>query len=159
MVLHFVCTGNSYRSRLAQAYLNSKQIKGLEVISSGIAAFKNTNGPICWYSQRIIENNKLVPFESFHWQQTTKELLDKSDLIIFMKYLHFEYCEKELGYKGKNHKVFDIDDLAYARSKFFIKPKKNSWLDNILCIGATEKTFSAIKKKIDDLIPQLSAGA
>jgi protein-tyrosine-phosphatase len=38
MRVHFVCTGNLYRSRMAEAYLRSKAIPGLEVTSSGVLA-------------------------------------------------------------------------------------------------------------------------
>lgn len=159
MTIHFICTGNTYRSRLAEAYLRSKQIKGINVISSGIAAHRNLSGPIDWYSQRIIQDKNFVKFESIQWQQTTKELLDKSDFIVFMKYMHLEFCKKELGYKGNNHKVFDINDLDDDRNKFLIKPKKSTSFDNILCARAAEKTFGVIMKKIDDLLDEINIGS
>ena len=36
MTIHFICTGNIYRSRLAEAYCASKRVAGLCVLSSGI---------------------------------------------------------------------------------------------------------------------------
>lgn len=42
--IHFVCRGNNFRSRLAEAYLNSKKLPGIKVISSGIEAEKMIAG-------------------------------------------------------------------------------------------------------------------
>jgi len=44
--IHFVCTGNVYRSRLAEVYCASMSISGIRVISSGIAAGLDDDAPI-----------------------------------------------------------------------------------------------------------------
>jgi len=85
MHIHFVCSGNSYRSRLAEAYLKFKLVsKEIEVSSSGIRAegYKFDNGPICWYAMRLMKRNALIEFMSWQQQQTTKELLSGVDLLI-----------------------------------------------------------------------------
>lgn len=38
MIIHFICRGNAFRSVIAEAYLNSLELKCLSVLSSGTAA-------------------------------------------------------------------------------------------------------------------------
>src|SRR5262247_385621 len=38
MLIHFICRGNSFRSIIAEAYLNSLKFKNLKAISSGTTA-------------------------------------------------------------------------------------------------------------------------
>ena len=78
MHIHFVCSGNSYRSRLAEAYLKSVLVdKTIIVSSSGTEAEKHRlkNGPICWYAMRLMKRNNLIPFMSWKERQTTSQIL------------------------------------------------------------------------------------
>src|SRR6266404_9320379 len=102
MTIHFICRGNTYRSRLAEVYLKSKNIPGLKVISSGIEAENNLSGPITWYAQRIIQKNHLTPFEKPTWDKTTKELLSQADFTVFMQKDIYDYCVNNLGFNNKN---------------------------------------------------------
>ena len=38
VIIHFICRGNSFRSIIAEAYLNSLEVKGWSVLSSGTTA-------------------------------------------------------------------------------------------------------------------------
>src|SRR5579884_1222753 len=114
MHIHFVCRGNAYRSRLAEAYLRSQQLPGVIVSSSGIEAASHAhtvNGPIAWVAQRIIQRNGLVPFMSFLPIQTTPELLNSADLVIFMEEAHEIYAREQFGYTGERFQVWHIPDI------------------------------------------------
>jgi protein-tyrosine-phosphatase len=52
MTIHFICTGNIYRSRLAETYCASKGVPGLFVSSSGIGTKLNRGIPIASYAAR-----------------------------------------------------------------------------------------------------------
>lgn len=157
MHIHFVCSGNSYRSRLAEAYLKSKVKKNLkiQVTSSGIAADKHifTNGPICWYAMRLIVRNNLIPFMSWRQTQTTKESLKNVDLLICMRNSHLEYCRKKLNYKKNAFEVWDIPDLDEMED--YINYQKPNIKEDINHIKLTEKTFKNIVRKTDGLIKSL----
>ncbi len=140
MKIHFVCTANTFRSRLAEAYLNSKKIPGISASSSGIEATKNENGPISWYAQRIIEQNKLVPFEKLTWTQSTKELLESQDIVIFMQKWHFDQAVAKFKFMGKNCKIWDIEDVTH----------KEYLEDNV--IPKTEEIYTKIKLNVENLI-------
>ena len=141
MKIHSVCTSNTFRSRLAATYLASKNIPDLIVTSSGIEAEGGTNGIISWYAQRTIEKNHLTQFEPLMWSQTTKEILDGQDLIIFMEKLHHNYCVEHFGYSGKNFEIWDIQDLNGLRDE--------TDLDKI---GRSEEIYKKITQKVDDFI-------
>ena len=149
MKIHFVCTGNVYRSRLAEAYLKSKQLPDVEVSSSGILAQLDydINGPIGWVAMRILQNQKLIPYMSNMSTQTTPELLDTADLIIFMKGNHHTFSKNELGFVKENYEIWDIPDIDDL-------PGFENFTD-MDAITASEQTFRDIKEKVEDLVKRL----
>jgi hypothetical protein len=50
MLIHFICRGNSFRSIIAEAYLNSLRIKGLRILSSGTAAASDKAKNLAYYA-------------------------------------------------------------------------------------------------------------
>ena len=86
MVIHFVCRGNTHRSRLAEAYARSSagQVGNVAVVSSGIEADRDLCGPIVPFVKRTLENDNLLQFTGTTWTQTTQPLIDGSDVLIFM---------------------------------------------------------------------------
>lgn len=141
MKIHFVCRGNYYRSRLAEAYLKSKQISGIDVSSSGIQAEESyvLDGPIAWYAMRLIKNNNLIPFMKAFPTQTTEELLLYADLTIFMTQHHYEYARDLFNFSG-DYEVWSIPDLDQFHDEDV------SLDDDIARMHATEKTFEEIKQ-------------
>ncbi len=137
--------GNVYRSRLAEAYLNSKQLGNVKAISSGLEADRNSRGPISWYAQRLIQRDKLVNYERINWHKTTKELLQKGDLTIFMEKTYFEYCKDNLGFNSDKYEIWnipDVDDASFAKGETYV-------------MKISEKTFEDIKRKVDELVNKL----
>ena len=145
MIIHFVCRGNTYRSRLAETYLNSKQIPNIKAISSGIEAENNISGPITWYAQRIIQKEHLVPFEKPNWQKTTKELLDLGDLTVFMKKDIYDFCVNNFGFNNKNFAVWEIPDANETEVDWKTASEETK-------IKITENTFEEIKRRVDKLL-------
>jgi protein-tyrosine-phosphatase len=148
MTVHFICWGNVFRSRLAEAYLNSKQLTNVRVISSGVEAHHNDSGSITWYAQRMIQNDGIVAFEKPVWDQTTKHLLEEGDLTIFMHRNIYDLCIKHIGYVPKNYQIWEIPDI---RAKF------PTIEEEIRKIEVTEKIYAEIKQKVDELILNLKS--
>src|ERR1035437_2585277 len=131
MTVHFICTGNSYRSRLAETYLNSKKINNIKAISSGI----NAEQTIGWIALRIIQNNKLSSYLLTSCQQTTGKLLKEGDFTVFMEEEHHKFC-KNLGFSSNNYEIWGIHDILSEISE----EEK---------IKQSDKTFAEIKNKVD----------
>ena len=49
MIIHFICRGNSFRSIIAEAYLNSLEIKDSSVLSSGTTAASDKARNLAYY--------------------------------------------------------------------------------------------------------------
>lgn len=148
MTIHFICRGNTYRSRLAESYLKSKNIPSINVVSSGVEAQLNESGPITWYAQRIIQKNKLQLFEKPMWQQTTKELLETSDLNIFMHKDIYDFSVENLGFNKDKFEVWDIPDSIDIQSDWISANEEGK-------IKITEETFEKIKRQVEDLVVRL----
>ncbi|MBI4066635.1 hypothetical protein HY411_02875 [Candidatus Gottesmanbacteria bacterium] len=152
MKIHFVCSGNTFRSRLAEAYMRSKNIRGVEVSSSGIKAHDNKNGPITWYAARLIKYHDLVPHMSFAWTKTALSHLKNADIVIFMDKAHHHHSQNELGFRGKRFKVWNIPDLEDLG---FDTETGGDITEDAKRMAATEKIFDQIKKNVDALVKSL----
>ncbi len=152
MKIHFVCSGNTFRSRLAEAYLRSKSVRDLEVSSSGIKAHENRNGPITWYAARLVKRNDLVAHMSHQWTRTTLKLLKETDIVIFMDKTHHHHSKTDLGFTGKRYEIWNIPDLENLG---FDTETGSDIEEDVKRIVATEKIFSQIKRKVDSLIKTL----
>jgi len=152
MLVHFVCTGNAYRSRLAEAYFNARATPGWRATSSGILAHRNLNGPITWYAARIIQREGLVPFMSHTWQQTDTDVLRAADHVVFMTEEHRAYCHEhyELGEKGAGvWSVQDVDDVVMPEGA-------NRSEREAIIMRETERTYEKIVELVDQLAADLA---
>ena len=152
MHIHFVCTGNVYRSRLAETYVKSLQVPGVEVSSSGVEAENDTNGPISWYAMRIIYNQQIHRFVKPLWEKTTIELLNTADIVIFMTAYQLEYAQKHFGYTGDNYKVWYIDDIVRAQHEKI----EDILLHEMEIIKITEETYANIIHKSQALLSKIT---
>ena len=86
MVIHFVCRGNTHRSRLAEAYAKSLSLDlhDTTILSSGIEADRDLNGPIVPFVRLLLQNENLLQLTGTTWTQTTQSMIDHSDVIVFM---------------------------------------------------------------------------
>lgn len=141
MHLHFICTGNVFRSRLAEAYARSHS-SDLQITSSGILASNNEDGPIAWYALKLIKDNDLIPYISPAWTQTSTELLHLQDFVVFMQPYHLDVCQQLYGYHGHNHQVWDIADVT---------PKMS---DRDLIFFSLNQ-FGQIRQQVDQLLVNL----
>jgi protein-tyrosine-phosphatase len=131
MVIHFICRGNTHRSRLAEAYARSStaQVADVAVISSGIEADRNLNGAIVPFVKRILEDDDLLPFTGTSWTQTTQTMIDGSDVLVFM-----------------SDDVFDD-----AVQRFHVPPERSRrWQ-----IADAQGVHGHIESAVDDLLRQL----
>lgn len=132
--------GNIYRSRLAEAYLNSKQLPNVEVISSGMKATENEKAPISWLTQRLFKMFHLEPYQSSFWTQTSKKLLDSGDLTIFFDQDYYRESVEKHGFNSDNYEIWKIADLDPTMAEHLEKMR------------VTEETFELIRQKVDDLV-------
>jgi protein-tyrosine-phosphatase len=127
---------------MAEAYLKSKNIPNLEISSSGIHANRDKNGTVAGYTITILKNHHISEYLSPTWQQTTKELLEGQDLVIFMHKNHEAFCLNELHANVPKYITWDIPDI----------PDSLKVSEHLLEINErAEKDFQKIKDNIDKL--------
>jgi protein-tyrosine-phosphatase len=141
ITIHFVCTGNVYRSRLAEAYCASKRVPGIHAISSGIAAGLNGDAPISPYAAEVLEQYHLDSYAAARWQPTTAALVRASDVLVFMESEHRRFCEKWLEPARQQIEVWEIEDVGpVAANEIAFK---------------VQRTFRIIRQRTDELLATL----
>jgi protein-tyrosine-phosphatase len=112
MKIHFICTGNIYRSRLAEAYCASRRVPGIDVFSSGIGAGLNGDAPISPWAADVLTRHGLNSYSAAGWQRTTAALVRASDVLVFMETEHCRFCESWLEPARQKFEVWEIEDIG-----------------------------------------------
>jgi protein-tyrosine-phosphatase len=139
--IHFICTGNIYRSRLAEAYCNSRCVPGIQVFSSGIAAGREQDVPISPYAADVLARYGIGSYAAAHWQRTTAALVQASDVLVFMEEEHHRFCAEWIDAARQRIEVWEIEDVGpIAQTEIASK---------------VERTFAIIRQRIDSLLNDL----
>ena len=112
MTIHFICTGNVYRSRLAEAYCASMCAPGIQVFSGGIGAGLNGDAPISPYAADVLAKYGLDSYAASGWQRTTAALVQASDVLVFMESEHCSFCENWIEPARQRVEVWEIEDVG-----------------------------------------------
>jgi protein-tyrosine-phosphatase len=139
--IHFVCTGNLYRSRLAEAYCASRCARGVRVLSSGIAAGANGSAPISPYAADVLIRYGLHSFAAESWQRTTEALVTASDVLVFMESEHYRFCENWIQPARQKIEVWEIEDIGPIPAEAIS--------------SKVERTFALIRRRTDVLLNAL----
>jgi protein-tyrosine-phosphatase len=135
--------GNVFRSRLAEAYLNSLHIKGIEVSSSGVRASHAFDGDISVFVLPLLKREGLESFISKTWVQTTSEIISDKDIVVFMNDEVLYFYKALFDTLPKKFEVWDVGDVSpYANSRPEI-------------FQTVETAFTNIVKQVDQLVKNL----
>jgi protein-tyrosine-phosphatase len=143
MTIHFICTGNIYRSRIAEAYCLSKGIPELNVVSSGIQTTLNGDVPIASYAAEALRAYGLERFAAASWQQTTAALVRASDVLVFMEREHYKFCKDWVDSSRQRFEIWNIPDVGSEVGAAEIMTK-------------VERTFAKIRRQADSLLTKLA---
>lgn len=154
MNVHFICLGNTFRSRLAEAYLKSRMIPDMVVTSSGMEAEGNLNGPLCWYTRDILFSEHLSSFNKAAWTQTMMKSIEGQDLLIFLHASVFTIFKKTFGTPTQPFEVWDIEDAPPGWDSLERDGASAEEKDNALA-GAFAK-YRRIVSRVDELVKRLA---
>lgn len=128
MHIHFVCRGNIYRSRLAEAYAASLTQNNKEILvsSSGVQAKLALNGDINPYTQKLLQAEGNDTFMKPSWTQTTQKHIDSADAVVFMSDTVCRDAKKFLDIPKEKAIVWQIPD------KDGIYPEIKKQVDSLL---------------------------
>jgi len=145
MTIQFICRGNVFRSIIAETYLRSLQIPGVQVYSSGTVAGQDKAGNWADYQKvhAFLISQHLAQFiKPDYGEDINQALLDKSDVVVFMN----ERAYKEAAGKfhfPKDTQVWDVSDLNEL-------PEVPETDQEIM--QAVEKVFHEITTRVDALV-------
>ena len=124
MVIHFVCRGNTHRSRLAEAYAKSLtlDLHDTTILSSGIEADRDLNGPIVPFVRLLLQNENLLQLTGTTWTQTTQSMIDHSDVIVFMNRDVYDDSVKQFHIPLARSQTWQIADVqgVYGQIKLAV---------------------------------------
>lgn len=113
-VVHFVCRGNIFRSRLAAAYFHTLVDKQFSVTSSGINAAQNDIKTISPQATIAAGTHHLHHGILGKSKQTTDETLANADVIIFMNKDVYEDAVHHYNFDVRKCQVWDVHDVTRA---------------------------------------------
>jgi len=133
MRILFVCTGNSYRSPVAEALL--KKVQGnLEVESAGT----QPAGMIAPNARKFLERENALEKLKRTPEGIDQKNLEEYDLIVAMKQNHKNEILRRYPQMEDRIEVWNIDDPIY------------------LPYGSDEEVFEEIKRKVIELAESIS---
>jgi protein-tyrosine-phosphatase len=114
MIVHFICRGNAFRSIIAEAYLNSLELKDLSVISSGTVAALHREQNLASHL-RTVEQLKEHGIRDFakadYGDQLTQSRVDKSDIIVCLNQRVYDDCLTRVTFSA-SPRVWSVTDIG-----------------------------------------------
>ena len=151
MIIHFICRGNSFRSIIAEAYLNSLEIKDSGVLSSGTnaAADKATNLPYYRMTLDLLEKHDIREFaKDGYGDQLTQSRLEKADIAVCMNQRVYDECLQCVTFSA-SPRIWSVADIGEPGRISNVESERELY---------REAAYQEIVRNIDRLISEISAG-
>ena len=114
MIIHFICRGNSFRSVIAEACLNSLRLTGLTATSSGTtaAAHRTRNLPVYTRTRRLLAEHGIEEFAKVSYgDQLTQSRLDMAGLVVCMNQRVHDECQPLVTLPAST-RVWSVADIG-----------------------------------------------
>jgi protein-tyrosine-phosphatase len=150
MITHFICRGNSFRSIIAEAYLNSLEIKDSRVLSSGTTAAPDKARNLANYRATLdlLEKHGIREFaKADYGDQLTQSRLDKAHITVCMNQRVYDECLRCVTFLA-SPRIWSVADIG--------EPGRISSGESEREIYR-EEAYQEIVKNVDLLISAVSA--
>ncbi|HKR82010.1 MAG TPA: hypothetical protein VJR27_03340 [Candidatus Saccharimonadales bacterium] len=113
MRIHFICLGNGLRSTMAEAYVRSLALSGVEVASSGALADQYTarGMPVSEHALGVLHEHGIDQFAKRERTQLTAELVHSDDMVVCMNQRVFAEAAAKAPL-SKDTRVWNVADLG-----------------------------------------------
>jgi protein-tyrosine-phosphatase len=150
MIIHFICRGNSFRSIIAEAYLNSLGIKDSRVLSSGTTAASDKAGNLPCYRMTLdlLEQHGIRDFaKAGYGDQLTQARLEEADVTVCMNQRVYGECLRCVTFRV-GPLVWSVADIGEPGRISDTEPGRQLY---------REEAYQEIVKNVDRLISEISA--
>jgi hypothetical protein len=93
------------------------------------------------YAAQVLRQWSLEGFAAASWQQTTRLLVQASDVLVFMEREHYRFCEDWIDPIRQRFEIWDISDVGE--------------LDAARITNEVAQTFAMIRQRTDVLLRTL----
>lgn len=152
--IHFVCRGNTYRSRLAAAYMATLLDDRYVVSSSGVGTHRAKIKTSERYTKAIAKQHNLTHGITTPKTQTTDEVFAAADIIVFMKKDVYDEALRKYTFDARKATIWRVADLTAAD-----RAEYDSTKDVEVVRDIAEAAFQKIRRQCDELHGYITRGS
>jgi len=152
MIIHFVCRGNSFRSIIAEAYMNSVKVDGWRVGSSGTKAALNKADNLVYYQMtlELLGRHGIRESAKSHYgDQLTQALLEEADVTVCLNQRVYDEGLQIVTFP-RSPRIWSVADIG--------EPGRIARTESEQLLYR-EDAYQEIIKNVDQLISDVSGDA
>ena len=149
VIIHFICRGNSFRSIIAEAYLNSLEVKGWSVLSSGTTATLHKARNLVYHRKTLalLEEHGIREFaKADYGDQLTQSRLEQADIAICMNQRVYDECLQIVAFPT-GPRIWSVADLGEPGRIARAEPEERLY---------REEAYQEIVKNVSRLVSDIS---